>query len=68
MSSVSVEEDVSSDDESSLESPVPLGDYWSKGDFEPDRPPQELFDEYFTLMNRSGKTRTGLQVPPSYAN
>ena len=45
------------------------GNQWSRGDFEPDQQPQELFEEQFTTtINRSGRTTTELQVPPGYAN
>ena len=68
--SISTEESVEGqeggDDESSDDDI--LGDHWTPGDFTPPRDPEELFEEAFTSTNRSGKLRTGLQVPPSYAN
>lgn len=56
------------DDNSSDEDIAALGDYWHIGDFFPPRDPQELFEEHFTSTNRSGRMKTGLQVPPTYAN
>jgi DNA polymerase III epsilon subunit-like protein len=58
----------SNNNNNEVEHPVPSGDYWLEGNFEPQRDPRELFEEYVKSTNRSGKPMTGLQVNPAYAN
>jgi hypothetical protein len=51
-----------------MEDVAPVGDCWSEGEFQPQRRPYDLFEAHFKSTNRSGRTKTGIQVPPAYAN
>jgi len=72
ISSIELENNLITEEEmvttAEVPTPVPMGDYWSIGTFQPDHCPQDLFENFFKSKNRSGNLRIGLQIPSVYAN